>query len=357
MMTHRSDTTGLPSRRSNEALRPTASVVVVNYNGLRYLDTCLEALLTQDLDGGMEILVVDNGSADGSSEHVRRRFPAVKIVEPGANLGFAAGNNLGIEQARGHYVVLINNDTRAGHGWLAALIHAARAQPRVGAVTSKLVFLDRPGVIQNAGTMLLSDGSGADRGAGEDDHGQYDRREEVFGLCGCAVLLDREMLEDVGGFDPTFFAYYEDTDLSWRMRLRGWRVLYEPAALVEHVHSGTSREWSPFFTFHVDRNRLFMIVKNAPASFVLRAFARYAWLASAGSVRAVVRRSRRTPGTSRAATIHPVARARIHLHVLASLLRHLPEMLAKRRRIRRGRVIPDVELSRWLYPRKLWDAR
>src|SRR5262249_51352308 len=151
------------------------------------------------------------------------------------------------------------------------------ADRSVGAVTSKLVFMDRPGVIQNAGSLVLSDGSGGDRGTGEEDRGQYDRREEVFAACGAAVLLTRPMLDDVGALDPAFFAYYEDTDLSWRMRLRGWKIVYEPEAVVEHTHSGTSIEWSPFFTFHADRNRLFMILKNAPPTFALRSFARFAW--------------------------------------------------------------------------------
>jgi GT2 family glycosyltransferase len=342
---------------AGDAPRPTASAVVLNYNGKRYLDTCLTALLDQELDGGLEVLLVDNGSSDGSTEHVRERFPEVRLVEAGANLGFAAGNNVGIDQASGRYVVLINNDTRVRAGWLQALVGAAAAHSRVGAVTSKLVFMDRPGVIQNAGTMILTDGSGADRGAGEQDAGQYDRLEEVFAACGCGVLLDRNMLADVGGFDPTFFAYYEDTDLSWRMRLRGWRVLYQPAAVIEHVHSGTSLEWSPFFTFHVDRNRLFMILKNAPAGFVARSFAYYAWLAAQGAGRAVLRRKRPGPALPNGPSPNPVARARIHLSVLGSLLGHLPEMLRKRSLIRRRRLVSDQELTRWFYPRRLWNDR
>src|SRR6202022_2016320 len=136
---------------------------------------------------------------------------------------------------------------------------AADANPRAGAVTSKLVFADRPQVIQSAGTLLLDDGGGGDRGAGGQDRGPYDDGGEVFGFCGPAALLRREALDDVGGLDETFFAYYEDTDLSWRMRLRGWNVLYEPGAVVEHVHSATSGERSFFFTFHADRNSLFML--------------------------------------------------------------------------------------------------
>ena len=290
-------------------------------------------------------------------EHLRERWPQVRTIPAAANLGFAGGNNLGIREARGDHIALLNNDTGARPGWLAALLAAMESGERVGAVTSKLVYLDRPGVIQNAGGLLLSDGSGADRGCGQPDDGRFDSCEEVFSACGCAVLLNRAMLDDVGPLDSTFFMYYEDTDLSWRMRLRGWRVLYQPAALVEHLHAGTSREWSPFFTFHVDRNRLFMIVKNAPPAFVVRAFARLAWLSVRFLGRAVLPWPRRGGGAAPARQSVPGAqRALIHGRVLGSLVVHLPEMLAKRRRIRRSRIVSDAKVLQWAVARKQWDT-
>jgi GT2 family glycosyltransferase len=333
-------------------------VIVLNYNGRRYLDACLESLSAQELDGGFEVLLVDNASADGSAAHVRRDYPSVRVIESPANLGFAGGNNLGIERARGEHLVLLNNDTRVRSGWLRALVEAAQRAPDVGAVTSKLVFMARPDTIQNAGSLVLTDGSGGDRGTGEPDRGQYDSREEVFAACGCATLLTRRMLDDVGLLDSTFFVYYEDTDLSWRMRLRGWRVVYEPAAVVEHVHAGTSGEWSPFFTFHVDRNRLFMILKNAPAGFMLRTFWGYGLLAGKGAVRAIGRHLRPHPQPSSASgDATPASRAGIHVRVAGSVVAHLPEMLRKRWRIRGGRKVADAEIMRWLYPRRLWDER
>lgn len=338
-----------------------ATVVVINWNGRGYLQRCLDALLAQELAGGFDVILADNASTDGSAELVRERYPEVRVLDTGGNLGFAGGNNAGIRAATGRHVVLLNNDTRVRPGWLAALVAAADADAMRGAVTSKLVFLDRPGVIQNAGSMLLTDGSGADRGAGEDDGGQYGAGAEVFAMCGAAVLLARPMLEDVGMFDETFFVYYEDTDLSWRMRLRGWSVWYEPAAVVEHVHAGTNVEWSPHFTFHVDRNRLFMILKNAPAGFAARAFAGFAQRSAVMAARSLVRRR---PGGSAPPGAPPPpggepapARWRIHMAVVSSLIRHLPEMLRKRRMIRAGRTVDDAVLLRMLYPRALWDAR
>ena len=298
-------------------------------------------MLGQRFTGAFEVHLLDNASTDGSLRMVRERFPEINVIEAGRNLGFAGGNNLGIRQAGSTDIVLLNNDTRVEPGWLQALVDTAAARPEAGAVTSKLLFREPPGVIQNAGALLLSDGGGGDRGTGEPDRGQYDQREEVFGFCGAAALLRRRMLEDVGLFDESYFMYYEDLDLSWRMRLRGWSVLYEPAARVIHDHAASSVEWSPSFTFHADRNRLFTILKNAPAGQLLRSF------------RALLRRAA-TPGTAR-----PGRRGRpdVRLKVLGSFLIHLPEMLAKRARIRARRRVADAELTRWLYPRELWDAR
>lgn len=313
---------------------------MLNHDGRRHLEACFTSLLAQRIDEGeFEAILLDNGSSDGSASYVRERFPAVRVIEAGGNLGFSAGNNLAIRQSRGDNVVVLNNDTRVRPGWLAALLRAVD-QDRVGAVTSKLVFADRPGVIQNAGSILLSDGGGADRGFGEADRGQYDLPEEVFGFCGGAALLNRRALEDVGLFDPRLFAYYEDTDLSWRLRLRGWRILYEPGAVVDHVHAATNVEWSPRFTFQVDRNRLLVTLKNGSPRFVIGCFA------------SVLRRS-----AGAAVGVGGQARRGTRWRVLASFLSHVPETLVKRFEVRRRRTVSDREIARFITPRAQWDAR
>ncbi len=206
-------------------------------------------------------------------------------------------------------------------------------------------------VIQNAGTLILRGGAGRDRGAvvrgtevvQEDDEGQYDRREEVFAGCGAALLLRRATLEDVGVFDDDFFMYYEDMDLSWRMRRRGWKVLYVPDAVVRHVHCGSSVEWSPLFVFHVERNRLLMLGKNAPAGVAASEWLRYfggVALDLGRFLRAFVRRS---PDL---AAVH--GRAGIRLRVAASLLGLLPSTLAKRRALRRRDTVPEKKLMEWV---------
>ncbi|HZU15945.1 MAG TPA: glycosyltransferase family 2 protein [Candidatus Dormibacteraeota bacterium] len=334
---------------------PTASVIICNYNGHKYLPACLCAVMRQHLVGGFEVILVDNCSTDDSVEYVQHEWPTVTILRADRNLGFAAGNNLGIRHARGKYIVLLNNDTTVHEGWLAALVNTAESDSTVAAVTSKIVYMGRPDIIQNAGGLLLTDGSGADRGFGEHDKGQYDHQEEVFGACGCAVLYRREALADVGLFDESFFCYYEDMDLNWRLRLRGWRVVYQPAAMVEHLHAGTSVEWSPFFLFHAERNRIFMVVKNAPLRMVLTTLYRFARLLLTYVFVALQRRLRKGAGSG--AIAPGLSRVRVYLDIAMSVTRHLPHLMVQRLRIRRTRRLPDREIQRWLFPKERWDER
>ncbi len=334
---------------------PRASIIVCNYNGYRFLENCLRTLTSQHLEGGFEVIVVDNHSTDGSADYVRVSWPGVRLLESDRNLGFAGGNNLGIRHARGQYIALLNNDTKVRAGWLEALVRSADEDRAVGAVTSKIVYMDRPNTIQNAGSLLLSDGSGADRGAGEINAGQYDCREEVFAACGCAVLYRRDALRDVGLFDEAFFCYYEDTDLSWRLRLRGWKIVYEPRAVVEHVHAATSVEWSPFFIFHAERNRVFMIIKNAPLGFVVKSCIKLGQVSIDYALKAVWRRLGRGRGGGSAAG--GSSRARIHLRVLISIVEHLPRLVVQRGRIRTRRTVSDREIRRWFVPKEEWDQR
>lgn len=307
---------------------PDLTVLVLNHNGADCLQRCLDAVCAQNVQGGFEVLVVDNASTDGSTEVARASAPRVRLLELSHNLGFAAGNNAGIRAARTPYVVLLNNDAYPRPGFLAALRTAVLSDERAAAVTAKLVYADRPQVIQNAGTLLFDDGAGADRGSGEPDDGRYGLREEVFGFCGAAVLLRRAALDDCGLLDERFFVYYEDTDLSWRMRLRGWRVVYEPAAVADHGHASSSGEWSDFFTFYVDRNRLLMLIKNAPAGMVVRALGRASRRVAAGEGHRV------SPG--------------LHAWVLLSLLRNLPYVLVRRVGVRLRRRVPDAAWERFL---------
>ena len=239
------------------------TVVIVNYNGSRYLRECLSALRSQTLPPHrFEVVVVDNASADGSVELLRREFPWVRVLALAENRGFAGGNNAGFAVAHGSRVALLNNDTAADPHWLAELCAALDAHPEAGGAASKLVFHAEPGKLNSAGLDLLPDGRGRDRGFRAADAGQYESGREVFAGCGAALLLRRELIDELGGFDERFFMYYEDLDLAWRARLRGWGFVYVPGSVVRHIHCGSSGEWSPFFCFHVERNRVLTALRN-----------------------------------------------------------------------------------------------
>jgi GT2 family glycosyltransferase len=196
-------------------------------------------------------------------------------------------------------------------------------------------------VINNVGGIVLASGYGADRGFQEVDLGQYDEPAEVFSGCGNGMALRTAAGREVGWFDDDFFMYYEDTDLSWRLRARGWSIRYEPAGVLRHIHSASSKEWSPRWVFHVDRNRLLMLTKNAPARLALSAVLRYP--ASAASM--LVRSLREGASRRRRPAVRPhLLRAR----VMGSYLRLLPVMLVRRRAAGRRATVSRKELARWL---------
>jgi GT2 family glycosyltransferase len=196
-------------------------------------------------------------------------------------------------------------------------------------------------VLNNAGSMVFRDGYGADRAYQELDRGQYQLTEEVFAFCGGAVCFRTEALRQAGVFDDDFFLYYEDTDLSWRLRSLGWRIRYQPAAVARHIHSASSVEWSPLFVFHTDRNRLLMLTKNASAGLAAREVLRYPLTTASLALREVARarHTRRRP---------PVRPTLLRLRVLRSYLGLLPKMLVRRRRIAAQAAVDRKRLERWL---------
>ena len=445
----------------SDTTAPLATVVVVNWNGERWLRPCLDALARQQTGFGFLVWVVDNASTDGSVALLESEYPDVRVLRNTDNLGFAGGNNTALREVTTPYAVLLNNDATPEPDWLERLL-APFDEPgsdRLAAVTSKVVFAPRflplqlatqefrPGgadprdlgvriasvvvdgedvtsrvlwerltwgpegegagrfwwtrpsgellvplphdggpwevtvrwaaeaakdvrlawdggevtcpvtgdmaevsftvpagarsvdVVNNVGSIVFHAGYGADRGYQDVDAGQYDEPTDVFALCGCAAAFRTEAGREVGWFDDDFFLYYEDTDLSWRLRAAGWSIRYEPKAVVRHVHSATSVEWSPTFVFHTDRNRLLMLVKNATAGRALRECARYPL--TTGSM------ALRTVRTSLKARSRPAVRPTLmRLKVLLSFLRLLPVMLVKRRSAEH--VVPRRELEKWL---------
>ena len=243
------------------------SVIVVNFNGRHHLETCLTAAEQQDVP--CEIVLVDNGSTDGSVGFVRERFPAVKIVELDSNHGFAAGNNAGARVARGRYFAFLNNDTRADVSWLRTLVTAINTAPDIGSVASRIVYMHDASIVDSAGDGLLRSGGAFKHGHGQPAD-QVATPREVFGACGAACLFRRDVFEEVGGFDEDFFVSHEDVDLSYRTRLHGYRCVYAPAARVEHAGSATLGRVSRTAVFHAQRNLEWLYLKNTPWPLLVR---------------------------------------------------------------------------------------
>lgn len=239
------------------------SVVIPNWNGRAYLETCLASLAAQT-HPALEIIVVDNGSTDDSVAWLAEHHPATRVLRNTENRGFAAANNQGLQAARGVYLALLNNDAEPAPDWLAELVRVMEADARPGMVASRMVFADRPGVINSTGICVDLCGISWDRGGGQPLTATELEPTPVFGACAGAALYRRELFADIGLFDEDFFAYLEDVDLAWRARWRGWEAVYAPSAVVRHAHSGTSGEGSPFKTYHLSKNKIFLLAKNYP---------------------------------------------------------------------------------------------
>lgn len=250
------------------------SVVIVNWNSCADLDACLGSLSRQS-DSGFETIVVDNGSHDGSGEMVRARYPSVRLIETGVNLGFAEGCNVGISASSAEWVATLNNDAEAAPDWIAQLRAAVgRGTPRLGMVQSKVLLPGEPARTNSTGVLLFTDGSSVDRGYGA-RAGDEVEDEEIFCPTAAAGMYRRDMLDEVrlptGFFDRDYFMYFEDVDLGWRCRLAGWHAVYVPRARVIHAaHSSSSRRGRFFIKVHCKKNHIRTLVKNASLPFMAR---------------------------------------------------------------------------------------
>jgi GT2 family glycosyltransferase len=334
------------------------TVVTVSWEGLALTLGCLDALRAQELDGvRMDVVVVDNGSTDGTAAQVAEQHPWVRVLRSEVNLGFAGGNDLALREVRTPAVILLNNDATPEPGFVAALVRGLQeADPHVAALAATVLLAERfrpagpddapstvvrgpdgswvpdPAgtvrLVNSTGNEIRTDGFGVDRGWLA-DAARHDPPPAVFGFSGAAAVLRTSALADVGLFDERLFMYYEDTDLSWRLRLAGYRVEHAADAVVSHVHAASSREGSDFFRFHDARNRLAVVAKNATPRLALRV-----WAAFVVTTASVALRRRQ-----------PWAVVRTRLRAFGSGVAMLPHVLAERRRTGRLLVVrrADVE--------------
>jgi GT2 family glycosyltransferase len=304
------------------------SVIVVTWNGLHVLKDCVAALAEQTLPH--ELIVVDNGSHDGTSDWLTQHAPQARLVQLPHNLGFAGGNNVGLRVASGERLALLNNDTIAAPDFLERLVAPLDTDQRVGATAGVLTFAQRPELVASAGISVGRDGLHRDRWALKPVAELPAKATPIFGASGGAVCYRRAALDDVGLLDDGYFAYLEDADLAWRLQLRGWRCLLAPDALVRHIYSATSGQGSPFKQRLLARNRLRLIVRCWPDQLVERhwpTILRYDLLAAAYGL------LRRQPA---------ILTGRL------AIWSELPALFGQRRAILRRRTARTRTLEHWL---------
>lgn len=238
------------------------SILIVNYNGKSYLQNCLTSLAQQTYPPHhFEVILLDNGSSDGSIEFVVEQFPHVKVIQAQRNLGFAEGNNTASQFARGQYWILLNPDTIVDPYWLEEIARSI-AEYSQALIGIKLVLLSNPRVINSCGLFLLRDGRGADRGYEKVDDGRYEKGGGVFACCAASLVVPKALVTDFL-FDPNYFTYYEDLDLCWRCQRSGRSIQFTSRAMVCHAVGYTiARGEKRTGTFSV-RNRALFALKLA----------------------------------------------------------------------------------------------
>jgi GT2 family glycosyltransferase len=316
-----------------DSTHPLFSIVIPNWNGRHFLQTCLDSLRAQ-MYPAVEVIIADNASSDGSQQFVREHYPEVRLIALPENRGFTGACNAGMEAAKGEYVALLNNDTEVDPGWVAALVDVFERHPEVGIVASKMLLFDRRDHFHTAGDFFTVDGRAGNRGVWQKDEGQYDQEAIVFSACGGSSAYRRAMLDEIGLLDDDFFFSLEDVDLAWRAQLSGWRCLYTPQAIVYHHLSATGGGVTA--SYHDGRNLIYLLIKNYPSAL----FRKHGWKILRFQLKQLMDALRAWRGEA--------ARARMR-GMLAGVI-GMPKMLRKRRKIQAGRKIAMDDLEAILWP-------
>jgi GT2 family glycosyltransferase/tetratricopeptide (TPR) repeat protein len=256
-----------PNTQKDSPLK--VSIIVPNWNGMRFVSMCLDSLSQLDFDDH-EVIVVDNGSDDGSREMIEEEYPWVKLLKFDENMGFAIACNEGIKASNADYIVLLNNDIEVTPDWLKELYEGMERHPECGMGTTKMMFLDHRDVFYNTGDLFHSWSSGGGRGQGEKDTGQYEVEDLVFGACAGAGIYRREFFKQVGLFDEDFFIFAEDVDLNMRGQLKGLKAVYLPKAKVYHIGTATVGLYSDRYVYLCKRNDIWVFIKNYSLSMYFK---------------------------------------------------------------------------------------
>ena len=242
---------------------PLVSIVTINYNNLK---VTLELLLSIEecLYKNLQVIVVDNGSKINPTEEIRRKFPVAEVIRSDINLGFSGGNNLGCTKAKGEFIFFVNNDTLFAENVIEELVKPFYEHPDVGIVSPKIIYYESPNLIQYAGSTEINSVTGRNRviGQGEVDNDNIFKSGYTFFAHGAAMIVRKELLDEIGGFPEVFFLYYEEIDYSYRVRKSGLRIYYNNRAVIYHRVSYSVGEDSPLKTYYMTRNRIMFMQRN-----------------------------------------------------------------------------------------------
>lgn len=296
------------------------TVLVINWNGAHVLEECLQGLRAQSFPD-YSVIVVDNGSTDGSLELLHDHHPDVKVIALPRNEGFARANNIVLKGLTTPYVALVNNDVLLAPNWLQVMVHALNGHPQAWAAACKMVSAFCPHIVDRAGDAYTIEGAGLLRGRGERAQ-DYAKREWVFGACAGASLYRTKVFQELGFFDEDFFLLYEDVDLSFRAVLRGYRCLYVPEAVALHRVSYSVGRDSALSVYYGQRNLEWVYVKNMPLSLLALTLPLHI-IYNIGAGLYLARKGR----------------GREFLRAKVSALRGLPTMMQKRKKVQSRRIV------------------
>ncbi|MBU1299472.1 MAG: glycosyltransferase family 2 protein [Bacteroidetes bacterium] len=311
---------------------PFYSVLVVNYNGRHHLEGCLGSLMNQTYQN-FEMVLVDNASTDGSKEFMRERYPWVHLVEAEKNLGFTGGNNLGLRFTKGEWVIFLSNDVLLEPNWLEKMACFLNSDSQLGACGCKMINFYNPSVIDIIGLRIDKFGFPHLIGHSEKDEGQYDLFKDELFISGCCFLIKREVLEKLDeAFDPDYFALGEDLDLSWRIKLLGYRLKINTVTKAYHKSGSTFKALGKKLNtrYLSERNTIRSLLKNYSTSSLLKVMIPYFILWSAEVLFFFF-------------TLRPKMATGV-IKAMGWNLLHLKETLAKRKRIQQTRVVGDDSL-------------
>lgn len=300
------------------------SVIIPNWNGIDLIGPCLESLYRQSF-GDFDVIVVDNGSSDGSVPFIEKEFPKAMVLRFDENRGFSAAVNAGIAASNSPYISLLNNDTEVDERWLEQMVAALEAHPDAGSAASKILYFSDRATVNSAGDQFSLFGVPYQRRCLRGKEARFNRTEYVFSACAAAALYRRQLFQSIGVFDETFFAYQEDVDWGFRAQLLGYRCLFVPEAIVYHKARMTSAKISGLRLYLNQRNKYFVLIKNLPMTLGFVCLPLIVLFEGFCLFRAVW-------------SGHP----EVYFKACRDVWRHVPEMARRRREIQSRRVKDDA---------------